>query len=486
MGGEIIAEKFALLKTRGSNGISNTHFVEDTLLGQRAVVKISDKLDDMGLDYLKTFNLTVEAAIPGLLVPFEGGILDEEAGYYLAFPELGEPSLGNYLRMGAPLSCGEILRIGGKILYILESLHGAGFCHLFINTRNVFYRPRGEVTLKDPALKPEYFHSFLELVATPDFSCFTPAVMDGESPGTGSDLYALGRLVERLLEYASDAGDSGDEPSVRWLAWRCMSAGGGGTAGDAGEIRREFERVKSTAAKSPVNSGAPSCRAPVECGMIRHRSPRVERPLRGRKNAKKGAVRMALALSLVILACAAAAYVLTAGGEGAPAMARGGGSMAGEEVSMRALLGIRESPDAAYPEGERDDSTDVMGAGMMGSPASEEAGAGISAGGGQQEGASTSQSEPVPTAVLSPAPPVASFSVSPAEGQSPLQVYIDASASYDPDGHIVSFAWSCGGGGESFYHVFESNVIPVVVSITLTVTDDGGNSVQATHYVTLY
>ena len=156
MGGDIIAEKFALLKTRGSNGVSCTHIVEDTLLGERAVVKISDKLEDLGLEYLKAINLVREYSIPGLLVPFEGGILEEEAGYYLAFPELGEPSLENYLRMGAPITSGDILGIGEKILHILQALHGAGFCHLFINTRNVFYRPRGEVTLKDPALRQDF------------------------------------------------------------------------------------------------------------------------------------------------------------------------------------------------------------------------------------------------------------------------------------------------------------------------------------------
>ncbi len=98
----------------------------------------------------------------------------------------------------------------------------------------------------------------------------------------------------------------------------------------------------------------------------------------------------------------------------------------------------------------------------------------------------TSPPVAVPPAEPSPAAPVASFTLSPGEGQSPLQVYIDATASYDPDGSIVSYAWSCGGSGTSFYHIFESNIIPAVIPVTLTVTDDGGNSAQATLYVTLY
>ena len=86
----------------------------------------------------------------------------------------------------------------------------------------------------------------------------------------------------------------------------------------------------------------------------------------------------------------------------------------------------------------------------------------------------------------SPTPPVASFSMSPDEGQSPLQIYLDASSSYDPDGRITSYSWSFGGQGQALYHVFESNVIPSSLSVTLTVTDDGGHCSSATRYVTVY
>lgn len=82
--------------------------------------------------------------------------------------------------------------------------------------------------------------------------------------------------------------------------------------------------------------------------------------------------------------------------------------------------------------------------------------------------------------------PKASFTLTPSEGSSPLQVLLDASASIDPDGRIVSYSWSCGGSGISLYRVFESQVIPARVAITLTVTDDRGASSSTTRYVTLY
>lgn len=486
MGGEIIAEKFALLKARGSNGVSFTHIVEDTLLGQRAVVKISDKLDEVGLDYLKTINLVGESRVPGLLVPFEGGILEEDMGYYLAFPELGEPSLENYLRMGAPLACRDVLGIARDILHILEALHEAGFCHLFLNTRNVFYRPRGKITLKDPALKRDYFHPFLELVASPDFSYFSPGVMDGEPPGSEADLYALGRLIERMLEQAADTGSSNEEQVARWLARRCRSAGSGGEISGAAEIRHELERSQETVVHT--SSGEVSARRSpneVERTLRRSHLSHGRRPPRHSSQGKSRAVRTAITLVLVILVLcgAAAAYFFTVGGEGTPALARGGGSVAGEKVSRQAIREIRENPAAVQPEGGGQDAGDKPEAGESENPVEETACAGGDSGALKE---ALSQPQAAPAAAVSPAPPVASFTLSPPEGQSPLQVHIDASGSYDPDGSIVSYAWSCGGSAKSFYHVFESNVIPAVVPVTLTVTDDGGHNAQATRYVTLY
>ncbi len=119
-----------------------------------------------------------------------------------------------------------------------ESLHGAGFCHLFINTRNVFYRPRGEVILKDPALRQDFFHPLLELVASPDFSYLSPEVMDGGMPGCEADLYALGRLIEKCLEQVKRSHGNDRETLARWLVERCRAAESGDGVSGAAESPR--------------------------------------------------------------------------------------------------------------------------------------------------------------------------------------------------------------------------------------------------------
>jgi len=480
MGGDIIAEKFALLKTRGSNGVSFTYFTEDTVLGCKAVVKVSEGLEGLGLEYLKAINMARELEVPGLLLPFEGGILEEEGGFYLAFPELGEPSLENYLRMGAPLSCRDILLIGDGILHILEELHRASFCHLFIGTRNVFYRPRGEVTLKDAALRPEFFHSFLELINAPDFSYFSPEVMDGGSPGSKADLYAVGRLIDRLLSQATDAAEAGEEEALRWLARRCLAAGSCEETVSAEQVVDELEETISSARKAVVTGR-------IACNMAEQVA--TDEAVHGRGAVRRrrlvGGFILAAALVLTVLCGMAAAYFAAAGGESTPALGRGGGSLAGESISNQGLQEARDisgSTQAAPGSSEAAKLTEA--------PAPDNAGLEAVPGGRPDDVArepeASGQPGVIPAADPSPMLPIASFNLVPGDGQSPLQVFFDASASYDPDGSIVSFAWSFGGSGRCLYHVFESNVIPAVIPVTLTVTDDGGHSAKVTHCVTLY
>ncbi|RJP26897.1 MAG: hypothetical protein C4536_14935 [Actinobacteria bacterium] len=492
MGAEIIAEKFALLKTRGSNGVAYTHIVEDILLGQRAVVKVSDKLEDLGLDYLKTINLAREADIAGLLMPLEGGLLEEEAAYYLAFPELGEPSLDNYLRMGAPLTCREILDICEHVLTILEGLHEAGFLHLFIDARNVFYRPGRGITLKDPALRQEFFHPLLELISSPDFFYLSPAVMDGILPGEADDLYAVGKLAQRLAEKAADARTSTHGPAVLWLAERCCGAGTGADCTRVAAVRRELVEEREAAGGCPGMQAASlaGLRAgkegdgptlPAAAGSLSARG--------GGKGRKRGVwTALALALLLVLAGGVTLALFIAGEVEKAPALGRGGRSVAGDDAALEGALQARDRPphtgvSAAdlSPQGEVMEASHVDVTGDR-----DGAEADRSAVDGGEESATGTAPPAAPPADPSPAAPVASFSVSPGEGQSPLRVYLDASASYDPDGCIVSYAWSCGGSGMSRYHVCESNVIPATIPITLTVSDDGGHTSSTTRYVTLY
>src|SRR5207245_1280850 len=85
-----------------------------------------------------------------------------------------------------------------------------------------------------------------------------------------------------------------------------------------------------------------------------------------------------------------------------------------------------------------------------------------------------------------PRPPVADFVASPSPTNPGSPVTFDASASFDPDGTIVSYAWEFGdstvGSGVMPTHAFAN---PGVYTAILTVVDNQSLSSNATHQVTV-
>ena len=81
--------------------------------------------------------------------------------------------------------------------------------------------------------------------------------------------------------------------------------------------------------------------------------------------------------------------------------------------------------------------------------------------------------------------PVARFDASKTDGYAPLTVTFDASASVDPDGDALTYAWTLGssgtGSGQTVTHTFS----PGTHVVTLRVTDEVGNTASSAIPITV-
>ena len=83
-------------------------------------------------------------------------------------------------------------------------------------------------------------------------------------------------------------------------------------------------------------------------------------------------------------------------------------------------------------------------------------------------------------------PPVASFTSTPSSAPTGTAITFDGTASYDPDGTVVSYSWAFGDGATGTGSVVtHSYSLAKTYTVTLTVTDNGGVTGSTTSQVTI-
>ncbi len=520
MSENIIAGRYRVLKHKGDNGICSTHFAEDSLSGERLVVKIFADSEPLALEYIKNANLLRDSDPQGEVLAIDGGLLDDPSGFYMAYPLFDSHSLDDYLRVGGTLSPAELGRILRSLVQALRELHERGFLHLFLNPHNVLYTPGSGVMLKDPSLRPEFFNPLLERLASYDYSFFSPELMDyPEGAGQSADIFALGRLIETSLQHAEKPIDSislEEHDRLSKVASRCTAV----------DPESRYPTLEAVLLDMPGDSGS---RAPVptQSEPDEHVSMpipslpqsledsfffeeflkddletehRFEIPtatqIRTTRRSRGGWISRhdrfpVLKLALLGATVAIAISILVLGHDLPGKSARSTEESSGEtrdtsELEQAEEFSSTASEQGSYGQSDQgavpanllvDSSGDTGMQGELPLPA-----ATLS---GDENGTPAHPPIEEPVAA-SQEKPVASFTLSPSSGNSPLQTWLDASSSYDPDGTIVSYEWSFGGTGLALYHVFESNILPCTIPITLTVTDSQGLNASATHFITIF
>ena len=263
----IIAGRFIQSKAKGGSGRISTHLVDDPLSGERVVAKVFADEEPLVLEYLKGMNVLSDHGCRGMALPLEGGMMEEEPGYYQVFPEIPGPTFEEYLALNPSMDGGELERLLRELEGTLHDLHAAGFLHLFLSPRNIFYSPGRPVITKDPALTYPHYSFFMQELQGFDYSFFSPRLMDGGDGGPEDDLYSLGRIALHVLEKVDWVGD---EPSRDALLERAVEM-----TGEGGRRARQMEAPPLPAA-APLPSGSTEAHReePAPSGGLRPRGGR--------------------------------------------------------------------------------------------------------------------------------------------------------------------------------------------------------------------
>lgn len=208
--GEIIADRYRIIKTLGQGGTGLTYLAENLQNNQQVALKalslhrMTDwKMIELFEREARVLSQLNNAAIPTYLEYFHVDT-PQDRSFYIAQQFAEGKSLATLVENGWRKNEGEIKRIAMQILKILEYLHSLTppVIHRDIKPQNIILREDGQVFLVDfGAVQDTYHHTLMRgstVVGT--YGYMAPEQFRGQSvPAT--DLYGLGATLIFLLTH---------------------------------------------------------------------------------------------------------------------------------------------------------------------------------------------------------------------------------------------------------------------------------------------
>lgn len=211
--GQIIADRYQILKVLGSGNVAKTYLVRDLHHPDRVrcVVKhlVQNPSDpELSIVNRQLFTREIESLealsdytqVPRLIDYFEQG-----EDFYLVQEFIDGHSLAEELPMGAWWKVSRVLQFLEDMLTLLSSVHGKGIVHRDIKPANIMCcHQRHHLVLVDfgaayffSPSRPEDNPNFLDIVVgTPGYMAAEQAV---GNPQFNSDLYSLGMIAIQAL-----------------------------------------------------------------------------------------------------------------------------------------------------------------------------------------------------------------------------------------------------------------------------------------------
>jgi serine/threonine protein kinase/formylglycine-generating enzyme required for sulfatase activity len=284
--GEVLAQRFQILRFLGRGGMGEVYAAEDRELQERVALKLllsmrtvsGSPMDPAAA--LRRFRQEIHMArrvthphVCRTYDVFRHRKSEREVRVFLTMELLAGETLSARLRREGALPLGTLLPILQQLISALDAAHAAQVVHRDFKGGNVMLVPvagsdevRAVVTdfgLAHSALPEEVETATHEGILMGSLGYLAPELFDGESATPASDIFALGVVLHQMLtgRHPGQDDDGSVEPPSRWVeglhpVWdevveRCLAPEPHHRFERAGDLLATLERVDGALALDP-------------------------------------------------------------------------------------------------------------------------------------------------------------------------------------------------------------------------------------------
>jgi tetratricopeptide (TPR) repeat protein/tRNA A-37 threonylcarbamoyl transferase component Bud32 len=200
--GEILGNRYKIIREIGSGGMAWVYLAEDLIEGVRVAAKVLYPQFSEDISYIQRFNREAKLAI-NLSEPHIVRVLDYGATrdiHYLIMEYIEGRDLLEILEERGPLPYQEVLNIASQVARALDHANQQGVVHRDIKPQNLMVTADGVVKVCDFGIAravtlPSLTHS--GFVGSPYY--ISPEQAMGEHVDVRSDIYSLGVVMYQIL-----------------------------------------------------------------------------------------------------------------------------------------------------------------------------------------------------------------------------------------------------------------------------------------------
>ena len=225
--GDVVAERYEVLRLLGSGGSAFVYAVRDRKIGHEIALKSLRPNVDLKRT-VREAKYACGSDSPRLVRAFD--LLESEGMVYLTMELVPGGSLRDLLGRG-PLPTAEVIRLACEILEALVALHRLDVVHRDLKPANLLLTADGHIKLSDFGIARRWTDDESRLtrtgVAPGTIDYYSPEQAAGEKVDPRSDLYAFGivlfemlagRIPEKRLYQRSEDVRKWRRDTPRWLA----------------------------------------------------------------------------------------------------------------------------------------------------------------------------------------------------------------------------------------------------------------------------